>query len=99
MDSQRAVKPLERNPRADVREGWGPLGHHIAVPEPVFVQETETVARARFGDALDRLTPETQAAIEEEVSDPIYWTARPNYHAQACPACSEPSLSAEAPTQ
>ena len=34
MDSQLAVKPLERDPEADVREGWGPLGHQIAVPEP-----------------------------------------------------------------
>ena len=89
MDSQ-SLKPLERNPQADAREGWGPLGHHIAVPEPVFVQEMETVARERFGDDLDRLTPQTRAAIEDEVSHPLYWNARPNYHAPGCPACSAP---------
>ncbi len=90
MDSQLAVKPLERNPHADVREGWGALGHHIAVPEPVFMQEMETVARERFGDDFDRLTPESRAAIEDEVNHPVHWNARPNYHAHGCPACSAP---------
>ena len=90
MDSRIDITPLERNPRADVREGRGSLGHHIAVPEPVFVQEMETVARERFGDAFDRLPPETRATIEEEVSDPLRWNARPHYHAQGCPACSAP---------
>ena len=87
MDRQLAVKPLERDPEADVREGWGPLGHHIAVPEPVFVQEMETVARERFGDDLDRLPPQTGVAIEEEVSQPLHWDARPHYHVRGCPAC------------
>ena len=90
MDGQPAVKPLERNPAADVREGWGPLGHHIAVPEPVFVQELETVAQGRFGDELARLTPQTRVAIEDEVSQPLYWNARPNYHARGCLGCSAP---------
>ena len=90
MDSQRAVKPLERDPEADVREGWGPLGHHIAVPEPVFVHEMETIAQERFGDQLDRLTPQMRVAIEEEVSQPFHWNARPNYHVRGCPGCSAP---------
>jgi hypothetical protein len=90
MSSQIASKPLERNPRADVREGWGSLGHHIAVPEPVFVQEMETVARERYGETLDRLTCQTRLDIEEDLSDPLRWNARPNYHAQGCPACSTP---------
>ena len=90
MDSQLAIKPLERNARADVREGWGPPGHHVAVPEPVFVREMETVARERFGDELDRLRPQTRATIEDEVNDPLHWNARPNYHAHRCPACSAP---------
>ena len=90
MDSQLAVKPLERNREADVREGRGPMGHQIAVPEPVFVREMETVARGRFGDDLDRLTPRTRVAIEDEVGQPLHWNARPNYHARGCPACSAP---------
>jgi len=90
MDSQLAVKPLGPNAEANVREGWGPLGHHIAVPEPVFVREMETVAQGRFGDDLDRLTPQTRVAIEEEISQPLHWNARPNYHARGCPACSAP---------
>ena len=90
MDSQLAIKPLEQSPRAGVREGWGPLRHHIAVPEPVFVQEMGTVARARYGEELDHLTPQTRVAIEDEVSQPLYWNARPNYHARGCPACSAP---------
>ena len=90
MDSQLAVKPLERNPEADLREGWGPPGHHIAVPEPVFAQEMETIAQQRFGDDLDRVTPQTRMAIEDEVSQPLHWNARPNYHARGCPACSAP---------
>ncbi len=90
MDSQLAVKPLGRDPEADVREGWGPMGHHIAVPEPVFGREMETVARGRFGDNLDRLTPQARVAIEDEVGQPLHWNARSNYHAQGCPACSAP---------
>ena len=90
MDGQLAIKPLERNPGADVREGPAPLGLHITVPEPVFVQAMETVARERFGDDLDRLTLQTREAIEDEVSDPLHWNARPNYHARECPACSAP---------
>ena len=90
MDSQLGVKPLERNLKADVREGPGPLGHQIAVPEPVFVHEMETVARGRFGDGLDRLTPRARAAIEDEVSQPLHWNARPHYHARGCPGCAAP---------
>ncbi len=90
MNSHLAIKPLERNPRAGVREGWAPLRHHIAVPEPVFVQEMATVARARYGEELDHVTPQARLAIEEDVSDPLRWSARLNYHARGCPACSAP---------
>ena len=90
MDCELAIKPLERNPRADVREGWGPLGHQIVVPEPVFIQEMETVARGRFGNDLARLRPQTRVAIEDEVSQPLHWNARPNYHARGCRGCSAP---------
>ncbi len=90
MGSQLVIKPLERNPQADVREGRSPLGHQIAVPEPVILREMEAVARERFGDELDRLTPRTRMTIEDHVNDPLHWNARPNYHAQRCPACSAP---------
>ncbi len=99
MDSQLAIKPLERNPRAEVREGRGPLRHHIAVPEPVFVQEMGTVARERYGEELDHLPARTRVAIEEDVSDPLRWSARLNYHARGCPACAESSFWDGAPTQ
>ena len=92
MDSRVGGKLLERNSPANVREGWGPPRHHIAVPEPVFVQEMREIARARFGEELDQLTSQTRVAIEDEVSDPVRWSAQSNYHAQGCPACSEPSL-------
>jgi hypothetical protein len=84
---------LEQNLRADVREGWAPPRHHIAVPEPVFVRAMRTVARERFGSELDQLAAPTRAAIEEEISDPIHWSVQSSYHAQGCPACSEPSSS------
>jgi len=86
-------KPLERNDRAEVREGWCFSRHRIAVPEPVFVQEMSQVARARFGDELDQLTSQTQVSIEEEISDPLRWSAQSNYHAHGCPACAKDSLS------
>ena len=98
MDSRRDVTPLERNRQADVREGWDPLRHRIAVPESVFVQAMGTVARERFGDELERLTSQTQRAIEEELCDPLYWTARPIYHARECPACAESSFWDGSPT-
>ncbi len=88
MDS----KPLERNLQANVREGRGPLRHHIAVPEPVFIQEMREIARGRFGEELGQLTSQTQLSIEEAVSDPVRWSAQSNHHTQGCPACSEPSL-------
>ncbi len=87
MDS----KPLERNLQANVREGRGPLRHHIAVPEPVFVQEMRELARGRFGEELDQLPSQTRVAIEAAVSDPVRWSALSNYHTQGCPSCSEPS--------
>ncbi len=90
MDGELDVKPLERNPGTGVREGRGSLGHHIVVPESVFVQELEMVAWERFGEGFDRLTPESRAAIEDEVTLPLHWNARPNYHAPGCPACSAP---------
>jgi hypothetical protein len=92
-------KPLERNVRADVREGWGPPRHHIAVPEPVFVREMSKVARERFGDELDRLSAQAHVSIEEEISDPVRWSAQSNYHAHGCPTCSEVSLSEGATTR
>lgn len=90
MDSRTAIRPLERNPWADAHEGWSPLRHQIAIPEPVFAQEMETLARARFGNELDRLRPQTRVAIEDEVNDPLHWNARPNYHARGCSACAAP---------
>ena len=90
MDSRVERKSLERNPLANIREGWGPLRHHIAVPEPIFVQELERVARERFGDEFARLTRQTRETIEDAVNDPLHWDARPNYHARGCPACSAP---------
>ena len=99
MHSQLALKPLEQNPRADVREGWDRLRHHIAVPEPVFVKEMGTVARARYGEELDRLTPQIRVAIEEDVSDPLRWSARPTCHARGCPACAASSFWDGAPKQ
>ncbi len=92
MDSQFVIKPLDHNPRADVREGWDRLRHHIAVPEPVFIQEMATVARARYGEELDHLTPQTRVAIEEDVSDPLRWSGRLHYHARGCPACAASSF-------
>jgi hypothetical protein len=99
VNSQLAIKPLELNPRADVREGRGPLRHHIAVPEPMFVQEMATVARERYGDELDRLPSQARLAIEEDVSDPLRWSSRLTYHAAGCPACADASFWGGAPTQ
>src|SRR4051794_3515869 len=99
MARQIDSRPLEQNLQADVREGWAPPRHHIAVPEPVFVREMRTVARERFGDELDRLAAPTRAAIEAEISDPIHWSVRSSYHAQGCPACSESSSSHGPTTQ
>jgi hypothetical protein len=92
MDSRIGHTLLERNPRTAVRAGCGPLRHHIAVPEPVFVQEMRTVAQARFGADLDRLPSPIQEAIEADLSDPLRWSAHPNYHLQGCPACAESSF-------
>jgi hypothetical protein len=89
---------LERNPQTDAREEWGPLRHHIAVPEPRFVQEMQQVAQGRFGEALDRLTPQARVAIEEAVSDPARWSTQPTYHGEGCPACTEPMRSDDATT-
>ena len=99
MNGQLAIKPLEQNPGAGVREGWGPLRHHIAVPEPVFVQEMATVARARYGEEVDHVTPQARLAIEEDVSDPLRWSARPTCHARGCPACAASSFWDGAPKQ
>jgi hypothetical protein len=90
MDSRLESTLLERNPQTDTREGWDPLRHRIAVPEPIFVQEMATVARARFGQALDRLASQAQVAVEQAVGDPVHWSAQPNYHVPGCPACAEP---------
>ena len=69
------------------------------MPEPVLVQAMGTVARARYWAELDRLPWQTRLAIEDEVSDPLRWSARPNYHAQGCPGGAECSLSDDATTR
>jgi hypothetical protein len=99
VDSRMGSKLLERNDRADVREGWCLSRHRIAVPEPVFVQAMSQVARARFGDELGQLTSQTQVSIEEEISDPLRWSAQSNYHVHGCPACAKDSLSDGSTTQ
>ena len=102
MDSRTGIKPLQHNPRADVREGWAPRGTISPCPSPCsskFIQEMETVARERFGEALDRLTSETRVAIEEDVSDPIRWSARPNSQVQGWPGCAGSSTRDGAPKE
>jgi len=96
MESRSERTLLERNPHTDVREGWDPLRHQIAVPESIFVQAMQQIAQERFGDPLDHLTPQARVAIEAEVSDPVHWSAQPNYHVHGCPACAEPVHSDEA---
>jgi len=96
VDSRRESTLLERNPHTNVREGWDPLRHQIAVPEPIFVQAMQQVAQERFGKALDHLTPQTRAAIEAEVSDAVHWSAQSHYHVHGCPACAEPMRSDDA---
>jgi hypothetical protein len=91
-------RPLEHNLQTDVREGWSPPKHHIAVPELVFVQEMETVARERFGGELYQLTCEARVAIEEEISDPIHWSVQSNHHTQECPSCLDAPASKGATT-